>query len=119
MPACYLQNLTFGQVQKDSTPMKLADKYFFPWPKPYLNTLNTLKHQRNVLDPITATPCLLWVSLSSTHLEVTVHHAVLVTVVHTLQDLLDAVWSVRLGVELPGYDVFKQLPTRHPVKYIR
>ena len=47
------------------------------------------------------------------HLEVPVHHAIAVAVVDWLQDLLDAVGGVRLGVELPGYDILKQLPARH------
>ena len=39
--------------------------------------------------------------------------AVHVTVVDALQDLLDAVRRVRLGVELPRHDVLEQLAPGH------
>ena len=57
---------------------------------------------------------LLWSDWHGTgHLEVPVDHAIAVAVVDGLQDLLDAVGGVRLGVELPGYNILKQLPARH------
>ena len=49
------------------------------------------------------------------HLEISVYDPIHVTVVDRLQDLLDAVAGVGLGVELSGHDVLKQLPARHPV----
>ena len=39
------------------------------------------------------------------------HDSVLVAVVDALQDLLDAVGGVGLGVELAGHDVLEQLAT--------
>ena len=45
--------------------------------------------------------------------EVSLAHAVHVAVVDTLQDLLDAMGGVGLGVELPGDDVLEQLATRY------
>ena len=47
-------------------------------------------------------------------LEVPVDDTVGMAVVHGLQDLLDAVRGVGFRVELPGHDVFKQLPASHP-----
>ncbi len=49
-------------------------------------------------------------------LEVPVNDAILVAVVHALQDLLDAVRGVGLGVELAGHDVLEQLSAGHPAK---
>lgn len=46
-------------------------------------------------------------------LQVSVDDAVHVAVVDTLQDLLDAVRRVRLGVELARDDVLKELAARH------
>ena len=48
------------------------------------------------------------------YLEVPVHDTVGMAVVDGLQDLLDAVRGVGFRVELPGHDVFEQLPARHP-----
>ena len=46
---------------------------------------------------------------SPDYLKVPVHDPVLVAVVDALQDLLDAVGGVGLGVELAGHDVLEQL----------
>ena len=46
-------------------------------------------------------------------LQISVHDPVHVAVVDTLQDLLDAMGGVGLGVELPGDDVLEQLATRY------
>ena len=46
---------------------------------------------------------------SPDYLKVPVHDPVLVAVVDALQDLLDAVGGVGLGVELAGNDVLEQL----------
>lgn len=48
------------------------------------------------------------------YLEISVHDAVLVTMIDALQDLLDAVGSVRLAVEFSGHNVLEQLTARHP-----
>ena len=50
------------------------------------------------------------------HLEISVNNPVLVAVVDALQDLLDAVGGVGLGVELAGNDVLEQFTSRHPEK---
>lgn len=50
------------------------------------------------------------------YLEISVHDAVLVTMIDALQDLLDAVGSVRLAVEFSGHNVLEELTARHPVR---
>ena len=50
------------------------------------------------------------------HLEISVDHPIHVTVVDWLQDLLDAVTSICLRVELPGHNILKQLASSDPEK---
>ncbi len=51
---------------------------------------------------------------SEDHLEIPVYDAVLVTVIDTLQDLLDAVGRVRFAVKFTGDNVLEEFATRHP-----
>jgi len=46
-------------------------------------------------------------------LEISVHHSVHVAVIDALQDLLDAVRRVGLGVELPGDNVLEEFAAGH------
>ena len=52
------------------------------------------------------------------HLEVPVNNSIWMTVVDGFQDLLNTVRGISFGVELPGYNVFKQFPTSHSATQI-
>jgi hypothetical protein len=47
------------------------------------------------------------------HLEIPVNDAVLVTMVNTLQNLLDAVRRICFAVEFASNDILEELATRH------
>lgn len=49
------------------------------------------------------------------YLEISVHDAVLMTMIDALQYLLDAVWSVRFAVEFSSHNVLEEFTSRHPV----
>ena len=59
---------------------------------------------------------LILLHFSYIHLEISVDHPIHVTVVDWLQDLLDAVTSVCLRVELPGHNILKQFASSDPEK---
>ena len=52
-----------------------------------------------------------------TWFEISMNDTVVVAVLDTLQDLLDALGRVGLGVELPGHDVLKQLAACDEVEH--
>ena len=52
-----------------------------------------------------------------TWFEISMNDTVVVTVLDTLQYLLDALGRVGLGVELPGHDVLKQLAACDEVEH--
>lgn len=50
------------------------------------------------------------------YLEIPVNDTILMAMIDTLQDLLDAMRRVRFTVELPGDDVFEQFPAGYSVE---
>ena len=57
--------------------------------------------------------CLIYVVMTS-HLKISVNNSIGVAMVDRLEDLLDAVGSVRFRVELSGHNVLEELSTGHP-----
>ena len=49
--------------------------------------------------------------MSEVYLEIPVDNSILMAMIDTLQDLLDAMRCVRFTVELPSDDIFEQFPT--------
>ena len=50
----------------------------------------------------------------TSHLKISVNNSIGVAMVDRLEDLLDAVGSVRFRVELSGHNVLEELSTGHP-----